>query len=144
MLVAKCYICPWQSWIILRHTGTPPCFTFIFINGNNNCDFLLASLDDVSVPIWGQLLKERICSFRSKFFPSRVDSIEKGANMKTTDLLPLQVYLITIRRLPKFSGILSHMVSSHLCILWHHHCCYLSIFHRNLLLPNTSSCLLWI
>ena len=28
---------------------------------------------------WGQLLKERICSWRSKFFPLRVDPTEKGS-----------------------------------------------------------------
>ena len=42
------------------------------------CDFLFAFLDDVDLLKWGLLFKKRICSFRSKFFSSRVDPNEKG------------------------------------------------------------------
>ena len=42
----------------------------------------------------GQLLKERICSFRSKFFPLRVDPTKEVKN-KMAKLLPLKVYPFT-------------------------------------------------
>ena len=41
-------------------------------------DFLFSSLADVSISKWGLHLKLRICSYRSKFFPLRVDPIENG------------------------------------------------------------------
>ena len=45
-------------------------FSAIFMK-NNFCDFLFASER-------GRFLKEKICSQRSKFFPSRVDPHFKG------------------------------------------------------------------
>ena len=38
-----------------------------------------AYLDDVTLPKWGVLLKERICSQRSKFFPFRADLNLEGS-----------------------------------------------------------------
>ena len=49
-----------------------------FLKGNNFCDFLFASLDDQTLPKMGQLLKERICSHRSKFLPLKVDPFWEG------------------------------------------------------------------
>ena len=34
---------------------------------------------------WDLILKVRICSDRSKFFPLRVDPCKKGANVKVTE-----------------------------------------------------------
>ena len=45
-----------------------------FTEGNNIHGFLFASLDDETLPKRGLLLKERICSSRSKFFHFRVDT----------------------------------------------------------------------
>ena len=50
--------------------STPPYFPTIFTKGNNFHDFLFAYLDDLALPKWDLLLKERIWS---KFFPLRVD-----------------------------------------------------------------------
>ena len=51
-----------------------------------------ASLDKETLPKEGLPFRERICSKRSKFFPSRVDSsFEKGRKMKMAELLPLKV-----------------------------------------------------
>ena len=50
----------------------------IFTKGNNLSDFLFASQDEETIQKQGQLLKERICSCRSKFFPLRADPFEKG------------------------------------------------------------------
>ena len=44
-----------------------------FAKGNNFRDFLFAFLDNAALPKWGKLLKERICSYGSKFFTFRVD-----------------------------------------------------------------------
>ena len=43
--------------------------------GHNFCDFLFVFLDEQALPKCGQLLKERTCSYRSKFFPLRVDRL---------------------------------------------------------------------
>ena len=52
----------------LRCTSTLP-FSAIFTKGNNFFDFLFGSLDKAILPIWGELLQERICYYMSKFFP---------------------------------------------------------------------------
>ena len=49
----------------------------IFSKGNKFCNFLFATVGDIALPKWGQLLKERICSFKSKFFPLRFGPGEK-------------------------------------------------------------------
>ena len=53
-----------------------------FTKGNNCSNFLFASLSEVALPNWGLLLKERTCSWKSKFFPLRVDHIEKGGKIE--------------------------------------------------------------
>ena len=53
-------------------------FSAVVTKGNNFCDLLIASLGDNALPTWGLLLKERICSLRSKFFPFRTDSCCQG------------------------------------------------------------------
>ena len=67
-------------------------FFCYFFMGNNFCDLLFAPLDDTDFPKLGPLLKERICSKWSKFFPFRVDPYEKEGNNKVINLLPLKVY----------------------------------------------------
>ena len=63
-------------------------FSAIVTKNFNFCDFLFASLEDEAVQKFGQLLKERICSYESKFFPLRVDPNREGwQNM--AELLPL-------------------------------------------------------
>ena len=49
-----------------------------FYQRNDLDDFLFSSLNGKALPKWGLLLKERICSSRSKFFPLRVDPSEKA------------------------------------------------------------------
>ena len=56
----------------------PPCFSTIFTKGDNFYNFLVASLESLALQKWNLLLKERICSYGSKFFPLSVDSTEKG------------------------------------------------------------------
>ena len=60
----------------VRCMGTP-LFSRHFYVGNSYCDFLFAFLDSVALLKWGLLLKQRICSCRSKFFALRVDPIDK-------------------------------------------------------------------
>ena len=48
--------------------GTPPFFSAMFSKGDNFCEFL-AYLEDKVFPKWGLLVKERICSSGSRFFP---------------------------------------------------------------------------
>ena len=62
----------------LKWMGTLPCLWAIFTMGKNFCDFLFASLDEEDPWKWGLLLKKKICSCRSKFFPFRVYPFEKG------------------------------------------------------------------
>ena len=57
-----------DTCFFLRCMGKPLCFSTISSNGNNVPAFLFGSL-----LIWGLLLKERICSYRGKFFHLRVD-----------------------------------------------------------------------
>ena len=55
----------------------PSCFSAIFSKGDNFCDFLLSSPNNKFLSKMCQLLKERICSNGSKFFPLRVDTCSK-------------------------------------------------------------------
>ena len=57
----------------LRYMGTSPSFSAMFSKGYNFHYFLFAYLEDKVFPKWGLLLKKRICSKRSKFFPFRVE-----------------------------------------------------------------------
>ena len=47
--------------------------TCLVTKGNKFSNFIFASLDDETLRKWGLLLKGRICSCGSKFFPLRVD-----------------------------------------------------------------------
>ena len=58
---------------LVRCLGTPPVVSAIFTKGKNSHDFMFACLEEEAVPVGGQLFKEKICSYRSKFFPLRVD-----------------------------------------------------------------------
>ena len=52
------------------------CISMIFYQftiGNNFSDFLFAFLNNAALSHYGLLLKERICSYGSKFFSLRVD-----------------------------------------------------------------------
>ena len=64
---------------------------------NNFCDFLFAVRGEDAFSKGGLLLKKRICSLRSKFFPLRVDPIEKGGKMKLAKMLPLKVLPLSLR-----------------------------------------------
>ena len=57
--------------------GFMPMFSTIFTKGNNFCDLRFLSMDDGTLPEWDLVLKERICSKGSDFFPLTVDT-EKG------------------------------------------------------------------
>ena len=48
--------------------------SFKFAKGNNICDNLLVFLEDKVLTEWSLLLKDRICSYGSEFFPFRVSS----------------------------------------------------------------------
>ena len=48
-----------QQLFLLSCMGTLPCFSAIFVKGNNICYLLLASLDEIDHPNWGQLLKKK-------------------------------------------------------------------------------------
>ena len=72
---------------ILRCNGTPPCFLRSFTKGNNLLDLLFAFLVNLSLLNWSLLLKERICSFMSKFFSFRVvPPWRREANTKMASL----------------------------------------------------------
>ena len=47
--------------------------TCLVTKGNKFSNFIFASMDDEKLRKWGLLLKGRICSCGSKFFPLRVD-----------------------------------------------------------------------
>ena len=53
-------------------------FPSYFTKGNNFLDLMFASLVDKALPNVDLLLKERICSYGSKFFRIRVDLSIKG------------------------------------------------------------------
>ena len=76
----------------LRYVGILPCFS----KGDNTSDFLFASLDVEAFLKWGHPLKERICSYRSKFFPLRVDphwKSGKNANGRAAPLESVPIHL---------------------------------------------------
>ena len=64
-----------------------------FITQANSCrGFMFAYLENKALLKGGLFLKERICSWRSKFFPLRVDPpSRKEAKVKMEELLPLTV-----------------------------------------------------
>ena len=67
--------------------GTPEYFQ-PFLQREQLCDFLFANLHDNTK--WSQLLKERICSCRSKFFALRIDSRkEENGNVACPKSVPI-------------------------------------------------------
>ena len=52
--------------------------SIIFTTDNNFNDFLFASLDNKALQKWGSSLTGKNLLIGSKFFPVRIDSIEKG------------------------------------------------------------------
>ena len=81
----------------VRWLNTVLWFSSIFTKENNFCGFLFASLKNKAIPNARLLLKERICFWGSKFFPSTVDPYEKGDKMELTELLPLKIYQCTFK-----------------------------------------------
>ena len=74
---------------MLGYTGIFFCF---FFKGDNFSDFQFTSLDDEDLKC-DLLLKERICSKGSKFFPLRADPAqEEQQKLKWQELLPMNVY----------------------------------------------------
>ena len=69
--------------------SAPQCFSAIFAKGNSFYDFQFTFLKDRTFPKWGLLLKERICSSRSKFFPLRVVPIDKGSKNENGRVMSL-------------------------------------------------------
>ena len=58
---------------LLKVCGYTSIYILSFYKGDNFCGFLFSSLEGEALLKWGLLIKERICSSRSKFFPLRVD-----------------------------------------------------------------------
>ena len=79
--------------------GTPLSFFAIFSKGDNFRDFLFVHLEDKVFPKWDLLVKKRMCSDGSKFFPLCDDPNLYEATMKMTELLPLKVYPFILIRL---------------------------------------------
>ena len=78
----------------LMCTGTTPYFPSFFLKkGNAFFDPLIASMDDEALQKQGPLLKERICSFWSKFFLLRVDTVKT----KMAQLFPLNTYILVLK-----------------------------------------------
>ena len=59
--------------LVLMCMGALSCFPAISTKGDNFCDFLFGSLDDIALQKWGLLLNERICSKGANSFTLRVD-----------------------------------------------------------------------
>ena len=86
--------------------------TFIFIGftkGNTCHDVLIATLDNEVLTKWGLLLKERICSQRSKFFHFRIDPCRQGrqnqvGTVASSESVPIHLNLIpTILEITKYN-----------------------------------------
>ena len=74
-----------------------PNFFCHFSKDYNFSYFSFASLGNETLSKISLLLKERICSWRSKFFPLRVDSNrKKEAKLNLSELLPLKVQPFTL------------------------------------------------
>ena len=78
---------------------TSPYFSAVFIKGTTLW-LVFAFHRDIILSEWNLLLKERICSWRSKFFPVRVDSNEEGNKMENAQLIFLKVYPFSIIFMP--------------------------------------------
>ena len=67
-------------------------------------------MEDETVLIWGQLWKERICSYRSKFFPSRVASYRKGRQNEIDRVASPLMYPSTLNYAAGISNTLPQLV----------------------------------
>ena len=63
--------------LFFRCMGIQLCFSAIFTKGNNFCNFLFASHDNVAFPKKGSALKGKNLLLRSKLFPERVDLLKR-------------------------------------------------------------------
>ena len=50
------------------------------------------------VSTWAQLVKERMSSYGSKFFPLLTATVKDAGKMKITELLPMKLYPVTLRQ----------------------------------------------
>ena len=82
--------------IYLRCVGTPPSFSAILIRGITFMNYCLLPWAKKTSFNKGLLIKERICSFRSKFFPLRVAPM-KGEKKKMKELLSMNAYQVTLK-----------------------------------------------
>ena len=71
--------------------GILPCFFFRNFYKGGQLLLLFASLSNETFPK-GIILKEKKCSKRSKFYPFRVDPIQKRGKPKLEELLALKEY----------------------------------------------------
>ena len=79
------------NYLFLRRVGEPQCSSTIFPKRNNFCDFAFAFVADQAFQNWDLLLKERICSWLSKFFPLRLDPhLEQRQYKKLQSCFPLK------------------------------------------------------
>ena len=84
--------------------GTLPCFFFFctFSKGDNVCGFLLASPEGQSLFKIGSTLKgKNLLPFGSKFFPLKVDPIEKKGKIEdgrvaSLDIVPIHLKWQTV------------------------------------------------
>ena len=65
-------------------------------NGNKFCDYLFTSMCGEAFPKLDLLFKERICSSRSKLFPSRVDPNSEERQNENGGVASPEVYPFTI------------------------------------------------
>ena len=74
----------------LRYTGPPQCMSVNFTKGNNFWDFLLASLDDISLPKYSQ--RTAFASNKANVFLLEHTPPKQEAKIKMAELLPLEVF----------------------------------------------------
>ena len=87
-----------KNWgINIKCADIPPCFFLILQRGITlMASCLLPWMIHEALSKWGQLLKERICSYGSKFFPLRIYPIVKETKMKMKELLPMHLTFLLI------------------------------------------------
>ena len=84
---------------IMGWMDVSPCFSAIIKKVNNFSELLFDFLDNHALPKWGLLLKERICSCKSKFFLLKAGpTLRRQQKMNMAELLPEKVGLFTLMR----------------------------------------------
>ena len=78
-------------------------FSAVCTKGNNFCNFLFASLDKTALSKWGPLLRERIGSLGSQFFPLRVDPFCEGSQIEIDRVASPENESIYLKRPKLFS-----------------------------------------